>query len=215
MKKLTLFFLLLFAARLSAQQIDSMVVTPSAPTTADTVKVYVYLQFPSSGCAAPAVYSMNGYTINASALHCMGMASTLCYDVDTLVFAPPMTPGNYAVYFSLDAGFGPPGNCSPGFVPYDHDTAYFTVASTTGIPYQETSPLISVYPNPATNVLHFANLPAEAGLQLLNPAGEIVLEETVTTTTEVDLSQLPTGMYFWKIVSGKELQSAGKLQVVR
>ena len=215
MKKISLLFLFFIAARMSAQQIDSMTVVPAAPTTADTVKVYVYLQFPSSGCAAPAVFAMNGNTINASALHCMGMASTICYDVDTLVFPPPMTPGNYTVHFSLDAGYGPPGNCSPGFLPYDHDTAYFTVSSTTGIAYQEASPLISVYPNPATSVLHFANLPGEAELQLINPAGELLLAQIVGNTTEIDLSQLPTGMYFWKIVSEKELLSAGKLQVVR
>lgn len=216
MKKLCFLFLLLIAASgLHAQQVDSISVTPATPTTADTVKVYIYLSFPNGSCADVAMASVSGTDIYSYAFHCMGNLSMICYDVDTLVF-PPMAAGNYTLYFTLDAGYGPPGNCSPGIVPYDYDTAYFSVSTISAVEPHAQFADITVFPNPADERSTVCNAGGTgATFQLLTITGELILEERISSNLhEVNLAGLAPGTYFYKIVSDGSV-ATGKLQVLR
>src|ERR1044072_1845149 len=112
-KALLSLFLFVSALAVKAQEIDSIVVSPAMPDANDPITIYVYLSFPQGNCADVGTVSVAGNTIYGNGFHCMGNIMSMCYDVDTLQIAP-LTAGNYTLYFSLDAGFGPPGNCSPG-----------------------------------------------------------------------------------------------------
>lgn len=122
---------LIFFTNLNAQVIDSIQVTPSPLISVnDTIRIYIYNTFPSSGCQGSASFSKNGFNVSASALHCQGMLAAICHDVDTVILNPPHTVGAYSFVFVLNAGFGGPP-CTPGIIPNDYDTAYFTVTSGT------------------------------------------------------------------------------------
>ena len=129
LKNAVLVLVFLINTTMHAQKIDSMVVVPSSPIGVnDTIKIYVYNSFTSGACAGAAYYSISGFNVMASALHCQGALTVICTDIDTIIINPPHAIGNYRVSFVLNAGFGGPP-CTPGIVPNDFDTTYFTVGT--------------------------------------------------------------------------------------
>ena len=146
------FLVLSFGAR--AQWIDSLVVVPAMPDANDTIRIYAYLSFPQGSCADVGQVVVMGNDIYGNGFHCMGNIMSICYDVDTLVI-PPVGAGNYMLYFTLDAGFGPPGNCSPGFQPYDVDTLLIQVTTILDVPTVE-APTLTIYPVPAGDFVKIA-----------------------------------------------------------
>ena len=67
---------------------------------------------------------------------------------------------------------------------------------------------ISVYPNPATNVLYVNLSSINYSLEVINLMGEVVLKaENKSNTTSLELSNLKSGVYYLKISSeGKQKQ---------
>lgn len=215
-KNLLFFFLLFFSFAAKAQQSDSIVMTPTNPSANDTIKFYIYLSFPQGNCADVAQSYVMGNTIYGNSFHCMGMAMFICYDVDTIVI-PPLTAGNYTLYYSLDAGFGPPGNCSPGFVPYDYDTIPFTVTTVLGMESHPKQPEYSLFPNPASTFVNLSNLGNAAVLvEMFNSTGKLISsEKSANATTSLDISDLAPGIYFYRITDAEGFSSSGKLNVSR
>lgn len=217
MKKAILFFFLLcFSFAAKAQQSDSIVMSPANPSAIDTIKFYIYLSFPQGGCADVAQSSVNGNDIYGNSFHCMGNAMVICYDVDTIV-VPPLLPGNYTFYYSLDAGFGPPGNCSPGFLPYDHDTIAFSVTTVLGIESANLTPEYFLFPNPASGDVHLGNPGSKSVVvEMFNSTGKLVLSKNAATTiSSLDISELVPGIYFYRITDSDGFNTSGKLNVSR
>lgn len=184
---------------MKAQQIDSIVMVPAAPTNLDVITVYTYLSFPQGSCADVGTVYVQGNTVYGYGFHCMGNAMFICNDVDTVTFGP-LAPGSYSYISTLDAGFGPPGNCSPGFLPYDKDTVPFVVTLSTDIPDAQT-PTVSVFPNPASDHL---NISMQGGVlskvELLNVLGEKVADAQPQSQSYVlPLSEFPAGVYFCRV----------------
>ena len=67
---------------------------------------------------------------------------------------------------------------------------------------------VSVYPNPATNVLYVNLSSINYSLEVINLMGEVVLKvENKSNTTSLELSNLKSGVYYLKISSeGKQKQ---------
>lgn len=186
----------LFATQLLAQgMISSISVVPANPTVTDDIEIHVGLQFSSSDCQPDnQSHSVNGTTISASALHCVGMLTAICNTTD--VFEIGQLPaGNYTFDFTLSSGFGGSG-CSPGFVPDDNDQLQFSVSGTVGIDEVSFDESIA-YPNPTTGML-FLKTPIVDRGQLTTLSGKTVLELNVGTK-EIDLSTVPLGVYILTI----------------
>jgi len=62
---------------------------------------------------------------------------------------------------------------------------------------------IAVYPNPAAEVVFFKNAPDGALLQIMDLSGKIQISKKLTGSVQVNLQQLPKGVYFAKITSSK------------
>ncbi len=60
---------------------------------------------------------------------------------------------------------------------------------------------INIYPNPVSNLIYFSlkNHMTNSTVQFFNSLGQIVL--SVTATNEVDVSKLPIGLYYVKIIT--------------
>lgn len=58
---------------------------------------------------------------------------------------------------------------------------------------------IIVYPNPVSNILNFSEIDFQAQVQLFNTQGQLVLN--TSQTQNIDVSQLPGGLYFYKITN--------------
>lgn len=198
-----------------AQEIDSIVFVPAAPTSTDTIRAYVYLTFPSGSCADVGTYTVNGTDIYGYAFHCMGMISTICNDVDTLII-PPLAAGNYTMYFTLDAGYGPPGNCTAGFQPYDVDTVPLVVTLSTAIAEQSAGE-IHVYPNPATDQLIVESQGGDcAVIQFVNVLGVVVLEQPIREgSNRISLEEIPDGLYQTREISAKGVRNLQNILIIK
>ena len=77
----------------------------------------------------------------------------------------------------------------------------------TSIAILEPSSLISVYPNPTSNQLtfHFSPRANPPTLSLYNNLGQVVKKEEIQPSKKILLTELPTGIYYWKLYeqSGK------------
>jgi len=81
----------------------------------------------------------------------------------------------------------------------------YTVDISTGFTSFENS-AISIFPNPANNVINIELCPANAVIQIINAEGQIIYELISTGNFEsIDISSLPKAMYFVKISDGKDL----------
>lgn len=147
MKQITLLLTFFIGLSAGAQEVARINMVPSSPDDNDTIRFYIYLDFPYSGCEGFAVASSSGSDILASSSRCMGFLPTLCNDVDTVVVLPKPA-GTYNFIYSLSAGFGGPP-CSPSFVPNDDDTLVFTVSSTVAVSEIDVNAHVKIYPNPA------------------------------------------------------------------
>lgn len=202
-KTFTLFAILFFSFAAKAQWIDSLVVTPAMPDANDTLRIYAYLTFPQGSCADIGSATVVGNNIYGYSFHCMGMAMFVCNDVDTVVI-PPVTAGTYMLTWTLDAGYGNPGNCTPGFQPYDYDTLIFQVTTVLDVP---TTPEVSarIFPNPAADKL---SVQISGGIieqiQIVNVIGEEVISVApMQSISEISTESLESGMYFCRVIDGE------------
>ncbi len=102
-----------------------------------------------------------------------------------LAISTPVTVNNGQAQVTLDA----------------QSITTFTTAiqNTVGINQNTAERSISVYPNPATNVLYAANLTGCGNWQVFNQMGQLVLSAQTVSETGIDIAPLPKGVYLVKI----------------
>ncbi len=91
-------------------------------------------------------------------------------------------------------------------------TVYYSEGTSTKIDETQTS-LFTVYPNPAAESVSFkwnGNF-EELTLEMYQITGAKVLEQTTLSGKSVSLSNLEGGVYFYKLMDGKEIVHSGKL----
>jgi hypothetical protein len=197
-----------FAFPSTAQQITSIEVFPSNPSSLDTVYVYITSTFPSGSCDGVVEFGLLDNNIYTSALHCLGLFTVICTDTDT-VKLNPMEPGLYTVTHTLSSGYGPPNECSPGIVADDVQSVSFTVSPFTG---EEESDKVNflIYPNPGADYftvqmdeLHYGNWE----LEILDAFGNSIrtIQSITSSILRLDVSAYPAGIYFIRLNNkGKE-----------
>jgi len=191
--------IMLLSLQSYAQWIGSISVSPPNPLSTDTIYVYVSCSFPSGNCDAKTQYiSINGNTISAYALHCLGIASFICGETDTFQINP-LPPGPYTFIFQVDYGMLP-SPCTPGIAPGPVDSVVFHVVAPTGIEQhgsgvgalqllQGTNPRSFICRMPETT-----NWPVE--LFVYNGMGQLMLRQLLTANNqELDLSSPGAGIY--------------------
>lgn len=201
-----------FSLQSSAQQIVSIEVFPSNPSAVDTVYVYITSTFPSGSCDGVVEFGLSENNIYTSALHCLGLFTVICTDIDT-VKLNPMEPGLYTVTHTLSSGYGPPGECTPGIVADDVQSVSFIVSPFTGEEEGDKKNFL-IYPNPGTGYftiqvdeLYFGS----EELEILDAFGKSIhfIQNITSSTLRLDVSAYPAGMYFVRLNN----KSKGKVQV--
>jgi hypothetical protein len=118
--------LLISTSSAQSQFIQSLNILPQNPTSNDTLRIIAEGYLPNSGCNDKTITtSLIGTQLNVTALHCMGLLTTICNVNDTILI-PPMAAGSYTLNFSLAGGFLP-APCTP-FGPTATSTLNFTVS---------------------------------------------------------------------------------------
>lgn len=80
-------------------------------------------------------------------------------------------------------------------------------------------PYVSIYPQPTSNFLRVAihdYLPHKAVFYIYDNQGHLVIESNLRSTEEtIDISELPSGMYYYQVRDGKNLLGSDKLVKVK
>jgi hypothetical protein len=102
-------------------------------------------------------------------------------------------------------------------------TEYMDISAVncTGLDDNDNAQPITVYPNPAhkdLNITLVSRAPETVEIRLMNALGKLMANEVVQvngkTTTTINVSRMPEGMYFLSI-NGKELKSSQKITIQR
>ncbi len=184
--------------------------TPVNPTTSDSITFYVEVTFNSGGCQPDTKgITVNGTSVNASALHCIGMLTVICNYTDTFSIGP-QAAGNYNFNMALSSGAGL-SPCSPGIVPDDTKNYSFTVSSLTDSEVIKTHNPLKIFPNPATDFVYFESCNNFLHLCIYNMTGQKVIEETFNTKRiQLNTKNLQRGLYFYSAET-KTGEYTGKL----
>ena len=217
MKNLFSVFLLFISVELFSQgQIISITVDPPAPTTADSVTVYVDLQFSSGSCFPDSQsHNTNGNNTSASSHHCLGMLTVICPYTDTFELGY-LQAGVHQFDFILTSG-GAPSPCTPGIVPDDQDSLTFTVSSGVGISEPDQSNLVQIFPNPFNSSFTLLINPewvsSNATFVITDALGREVFQLSNIITHQIQLTEFDfsVGMYFYQLRQNDEVISSGKI----
>jgi len=129
--------------------------------------------------------------------------STYQYDItdDVVFFVEDPVLDIYKLVFT---GFG--GSANGDFI--------FTkeLVSSVGINETNTTKILNVYPNPATNFIQviYKSINTSSSISVLDISGKTILNQVFSTNTglneeRIDVSQLTAGVYFVKIQSGNSI----------
>lgn len=216
MKTIITWVLFFISTTLYSQgQIISITVDPPSPTTADSVTVYVDLQFSSGSCFPDSQsHSTNGNNTSATSHHCLGMLTVICPYTDTFELGY-LQAGVHQFDFILTSGGGP-SPCTPGIVPDDQDSLSFTVSSGVGNKELTTNNAVKIYPNPVED---FMTLEIDAewassqtSLVITDAAGREVkrLENIYSNTLILENIEFPDGIYFFRLEQQNVILTTGK-----
>jgi len=111
------------------------------------------------------------------------------------IFSMHCTPSTTDDYAILDIKFFPKGK------PNQAITGTYTFGQVTGTDDLDIAP-IALYPNPATNYFQVENGQKVASIEVFNLLGVKVLEST--NTTNVNVSELKSGLYFVRLLNRAE-----------
>ena len=201
MKKIGIVLLCFFFMNFTyCQGITNISISPPYPTENDSIIISVFQTYNSSGCPLYSKdISISNNEIVSSSLHCMGMLSALCDEVDTFHLAP-LNPGIYSYVHTMTSGFGMP-DCTPGVVPDDVDSISFEVISLSGDNLVHNSKEISIYPNPSSDIVNI-DIDGYSGnfqIELYDFKAKLLL---TSTNNKISIKDYPKGLYFMKITYG-------------
>lgn len=185
-----------------AQFIQQLRVVPAQPVDNLPVLVVADLFFPNSGCPLGnlVINQTSPDRFEASALHCLGLLTTICNTSDTFNLGI-MPAGSYRFVLSEEYGWFPSPCTSAGQPPaIDSIDFQVTVASGTvdaGVPYAV------LRPNPSADglfTLTIKNLLTVSHCRIINAEGKLL--ETFPAGSgpiRIDLSGYADGFYFLEL----------------
>lgn len=199
MKKLLCLISFAFYINAGAQQINTIQVIPANPTTLDTISLIVDMWFTSGSCDQHMQQIfISGNSIYCSTLHCTGMLTVICGDVDTFKINP-LPSGNYTSYIQVDQG-GLPAPCTPGIVAGDSDSVTFVVTPVTGISNYVKEDFFSVKVNENDINMIFKNPDEVRLITLTDITGRLLFSSTTVSDNMRIIKPTSRGAYLLNVV---------------
>ena len=184
----------------SAQTIDSVRISPTAPTTAIPVMVHVYGFFTSltsPGSVTQSYLGGNVYQVNVH--RCQGMALALDYTHDSISLGI-LSAGSYTAMATMYSAMADSsGNCQI-LSPTGNGSTTFSVTQSSGIK-DVRSETVSIRYNTNEKSIHIDLPPALASCKfsLLDLSGRTLMERLIETKASVIRTDVPAGLYLVKL----------------
>ncbi len=193
------------------QGITNISISPQNPTETDTIVLSVYQTYTSSGCPLHSKnISINNTQISSSSLHCIGMLTALCDEVDTFHLSP-LSPGLYSYIHTMNSGFGMP-DCTPGVAPNDIDSITFQVTSVSSLKESLNNNVVAIHPNPSKgsfNIVCNNIIPAKLFIYDLN--GKLIHQQELEFGENNINVIFSSGIYLGKIFGKDEFRLTKKI----
>lgn len=148
----------------------------------------LYWQMPSQ--------SANWYPIVVDSLNEVSHSALAMWNTNGL------TPGTYILKQTLKNNYG------------DSVEGYKVIEllpNPAGVNEMQQSNSVSVFPNPSNGKLIFTTAKTNGELVVRNSIGELIFRKTITASqTEIDLTGVASGMYFWTFMDSENNSRSGK-----
>jgi hypothetical protein len=192
-------FLLMAATTVHGQWIKSINVIPPNPTINDNIMIVADMDFTSGSCdEATSGHVINGNTIQAFTLHCTGMLTFICNDLDTFLIGN-LPAGNYSFQLQVDEG-SLPSPCTPGINPGPSSTINFTVSGASGLPSMPDQKSDMYYQYSSNSLIFKNNKLTDGYLELINMNGQMIMKTQLNRVSIVALPKLSSGIYMAKLI---------------
>ncbi|MBL7932138.1 MAG: T9SS type A sorting domain-containing protein [Bacteroidia bacterium] len=201
MKKLLLSFCLIILVQTTWSQVPSTpTIIPAQPTSNDVIKVVTKVNTPNQAIVVdPCVATISGGTIRIKSCYCQGMLPATQTFIDTLTIGQ-LSPGNYNILHTAFSSTAQQ-HCTKG----DSSDALIqiTIPQTTQIYEAHIENNLQVYPNPTSDNLSITNQ-GEAVVYIYSVSGALVKRTRISGNGQLDISELPNGLYVLKLDSGEK-----------
>jgi len=205
---LTLVAVIAFDNILMAQVVNKLTISPSNPTANDTIIVISDLSY-FGNCQFGLVFKQDwlaGTTINIIPTYCGYGYTTLCNSIDTFKVGP-FPNGNYSISIEYHQGGICPASDFDEIIAQVDTFVY--VSGTTNIAnlqHKELNSLITAYPNPSDGLLtiKFGSSIQKDQLNIYNSIGVLVREFEVKESIQINISELPIGLYFIRLKNNQQ-----------
>lgn len=207
---LTLLLTFFFTIDSIAQDIDSLKIIPSNPTTNNTIKVISYTTFTYGDCIlGSSSVDIVDTNITVYTSYNTGLYPAICNSIDTLIIGI-LNAGIYELYCHL-SDTAPPTT-------YDIDTIIFTVQQTGGLhPAGYTDQKINIYPNPfkttATIFIDSGLLTSPLEIRIYDIFGREIRRISRIRKKEIQITKdnLTGGLYFIKVIRDDKIIDSRKI----
>lgn len=202
--------MLIFHSEINAQYINNLAIYPTSPTDNDSVYFIASCYFQSGSCNDKTLsFGINNDNITCNAIHCIGLATYICYDTDTFSVGK-LAAGNYTFHYNLNAGYGITP-CTPGIItgPSDSLKVQINLASEVS---EIDNHLLTIYPNPCSDYLTINNSNNQINsIIICDFKGRVCMNELVSHSQErLNLENIKPGIYLIKAI-GNTTQEFVKL----
>ncbi len=193
------FAFVVFNSASYGQFINGLSVYPANPTSNDSIYLIGSCYFQSGACNQKTLsFTLINNLIDCGAMHCLGMATFICYNNDTFSIGK-LSPGNYQFKFTVNAGLGP-APCTPGIVPGPSDTLNFTVTTASGLTNPSPQEIV-IGPNPCSDFIDLTfSSNEEKEISIFDMTGKICHQE-IKSGNRIQLitNEIASGPYLLRI----------------
>lgn len=197
------------SAQAQSYGITDMYIIPTQPTEADEVSLVIHAYLPHSPCNLidqTLTIEIIDNEIMVEAEYYSGFLTATCTTVDTVLIGQ-LSAGYYDLTFLFESEFSS-----------DADSLSFVVETPTSIRSNQQSEMeLNVFPNPLAsgnlNVSYTLETISEVNLEVYDLSGKLVVQKNEGYqspggyTIEMDLKDLPKGVYLFKMTTEKEVLS--------
>lgn len=199
-----------------SQVVNQIIISPPNPSANDTISVISNLSY-YGNCSFGLVHSytyLAGSIVQITPTYCGYFDTTLCNVVDTFKIGP-FPAGNYTINIEYHQGSVCPVSGFDAIIA-QIDTLLI-VSGTSEISDLNSNSHINVYPNPSNGIFMLTNENAsDIKIEIFDMMGKSVYAfNNFRGMKEIDISELPNGIYIMNLVSDYFLLSTKKIFIMK
>jgi len=213
LKKLLIIPAMLWLQQTQAQNIQHISTLPLYPGPQDDVSLLIDLSFNSGDCALfLETHTIENDSIQIHVYHCPGPLAFICSVRDTIELGVFPQGTFYTKIFVHENNYFSPDPCAGGHIS-DSSDYQLVVFPISGVDDLANVKSHLSYDRDSKTIFLKNNSEKGKSLQLYDLLGKLILQKDFNSSNSISVPGLSEGVYVYKLVSGKEISSAGKILI--